>query len=133
MTIYLDSSALVKLLVEEAETASLRDYLDTHPHSALVSSALILVEVNRAARLVSAELAADAAELCSEVDVIPISPDLLVEAGVLEPRTLRSLDAIHLASALRMARHGRTAFVAYDVRLLEAAEAAGLATASPGR
>lgn len=129
--IYLDSSALVKLVVTEAETGALEPWLaDTD--QPLASSALARVEVVRASRSIEAALTDRAERLCWGIDLVPLDPDLLREAALLAPATLRSLDAIHLASALRLAEAGPVEVVAYDRRLLEAARAVGLATVSPG-
>jgi predicted nucleic acid-binding protein len=81
---------------------------------------------------VDPNLTPGAVAACRRADIIPVSPDLLAEASKLDPRGLRSLDAIHLASALRLANAGLDAFVGYDQRLLQAASDAGLPTASPG-
>ncbi|HSF26382.1 MAG TPA: type II toxin-antitoxin system VapC family toxin [Actinomycetes bacterium] len=127
--LYLDSSALAKLVVAEAETDALLAVVARS--DAVVTCALATVEVVRAARLVDAALVPAARELVARLDQIPCSPDLLAEAGELQPAQLRSLDAIHLAAALRVARHGLEAFVAYDRRLLSAAGSHGLPVRSP--
>jgi predicted nucleic acid-binding protein len=64
------------------------------------------------------------------VEIVPLSREIAESAGTLSPPGLRSIDAIHLASALVLRRH-LAAFVAYDKRLLAAAGEAGLPTASP--
>ena len=129
--IYLDSSALVKLVVVEDETQALSDYLDREGRVPVVTSALTRVELARAARRTSQDHSAAVARVLSSVDQMPLTRALLDEAGRLDPAILRSLDAIHLASAQRIATD-LTAFVAYDSRLLEAAEHAHLPTATPG-
>lgn len=132
MTIYLDASALVKLVVVEQESDALRQYLGARRTQIWASSALVRVEVVRAVRRVDPNLTPGAVAACRRANIIPVSPDLLAEASKLDPRDLRSLDAIHLASALRLANAGLDAFVGYDQRLLQAASDAGLPTASPG-
>jgi uncharacterized protein len=129
--IYLDSSALVKLVVVEDEAQALSDYLDRDRSVPVVTSALTRVELARAARRTSQDYSAAVARVLSSVDQIPLSRTLLDEAGRLDPGVLRSLHAIHLASARRIATD-LTAFVAYDTRLLEAAAQANLPTATPG-
>ena len=129
--IYLDSSALVKLVVVEDETPALSDYLDRERGVPVVTSTLTRVELARAARRTSQDHSAAVARVLSSVDQVPLSRTLLDEAGRLDPTILRSHDAIHLASAQRIATD-LTAFVAYDTRLLEAAAQADLPTATPG-
>ena len=127
--IYFDSSALVKLVRAEAESAALNDWLRSHTDP-VVSSALARTEVLRAVRRDSARLADKARRVLSGVEMIPMTFDLLDEAGDLLAES-RSLDAIHLVSATRL-RGDLDAFVAYDKRLLTAADEMGLPVASPG-
>lgn len=129
--LYLDSSALVKLVATEDETAPLEQWLASTDQP-LTTSALARVEVIRAARTVDAALTDRADRLCSSIDLVPLDLDVLREAALLAPATLRSLDAIHLASALRLTVAGAVEVVAYDRRLLQAARAVGLGTVSPG-
>ena len=97
----------------------------------LTASALVLTEVSRAvrARLPTSE-GAGAVDLLGRLDLVDLDRALLRQAGALPPPLLRSLDAVHLASALRI-REVVDVFVAYDARLLEAARSAGLDVASP--
>jgi hypothetical protein len=90
------------------------------------------VEVPRAARRASPDEAvhARAEEVLSALDLVVLGADVRALAARLEPAVLRSLDAIHLASALTLAEQ-LECFVGYDERLCEAAERAGLAVASP--
>lgn len=127
--IYFDSSALVKLVKAEAESAALREWLGSHTEP-VVSSSVSRTEVVRAVRRDAARLGNKARHVLSGVDMIPMTFDLLDEAGNL-PAELRSLDAIHLVSAMRL-RGDLDAFVAYDKRLLAAADEMGLPVASPG-
>ncbi|WNV89849.1 type II toxin-antitoxin system VapC family toxin [Umezawaea sp. Da 62-37] len=126
--IYLDSSALVKLVRKEAESAALGLWLKDNDHP-VVSSALARTEVVRAVRRDSETLGARAARVLSGVETMPMTYDLLDEAGLL-PGDLRSCDAIHLVSALRL-RGDLDAFVAYDKRLMTAAQDAGLHVVAP--
>ena len=109
---YLDSSALVKLVVSEEETPALSHFLD-QPGIPVVTSALARVEIARAARRSHEDHSAEVARVLSSVDQISLSQTLLDEAGQVEPPTLRSLDAIHLVSAQRIAAD-LVAFIAYD-------------------
>lgn len=128
--IYLDTSALAKLVRTEAETSALRDWLDDRAGVRLVSSSLARVELVRAVRAEGDTAIRQATVILIELDQLPMTMDLLDAAGAL-PLPLKSLDAIHLASALRL-RGDLDAFVAYDKRLLTAADEMGLPVASPG-
>ncbi len=129
--LYLDSSALVKLVVHEPESAALRDFLTTQGQRC-VTSALARVEVVRAVAEQGDPVLALAALVLSRCDQVAVTVDLLDRAARLPPPALRSLDAIHLASASRL-QPGLTSVVAYDRRLLTAADEFGLPTTSPGQ
>lgn len=96
-----------------------------------VSSELARVEVVRACRRIAADALPAARALLTGVNLIPMTRDLLDEAGVAGSTSLRSLDAIHLASALSI-REDLSAFVGYGVRLTSAAAEAGLLAVQPG-
>jgi uncharacterized protein len=118
----------VKLCVPEAESAALLDHL--HGYERTISSELTVVEAGRAAaRAIGPDGLRRAEDACRRLDLLSINASLLERARSLDPPELRSLDAIHLASALEP----RTApvMVAYDDRLLRAALEHGLTTASP--
>lgn len=129
--IYLDTAALAKLVVEEAESEALANWLDDHEDEVLFTSALSKVELVRAAVRRSPETRPAALSLVAELSLVPVDPTVIDLAWSLEPATLHSMDAIQLASALSVAGSA-VCFVAYDVRLLEAAAAAGLTTMAPG-
>jgi uncharacterized protein len=130
--IYLDSSALMKLVRHEDESPALRDWLDQQGEPRVVTSEMGRVEVLRAARRnADAAVLAQARRVVDNVDLVPLDrpvQDLACDVG--DP-SLRSLDALHLASALLLGQD-LVAFVAYDHRLASAANAAGLPTATPG-
>ncbi|ONI88368.1 VapC toxin family PIN domain ribonuclease [Saccharothrix sp. ALI-22-I] len=128
--IYLDTSALAKLVLTEAETPALSDWLDDRSEVPRVSSSLARVELVRAVRAEGDAAIRTATLVLVELDEMPMTTDLLDAAGALA-FPLKSLDAIHLASALRIRVH-LDAFVAYDKRLLTAADEMGLPIASPG-
>ena len=130
--VYLDASALVKLVVEEAETAALVAYLGDEPR--LVTSALAAVEVPRAVRLIDPDEGVQdrAREIVSRCDRIEVDPEIRRVAASIDPPPLRTLDAIHLASALRV-REALDTSVIYDRRLGDAAVGAGLEIVAPGR
>jgi predicted nucleic acid-binding protein len=125
---YLEPSALVKLAIVEDESEALQDALDGWPRR--VASRLAVVEVLRTVRRRDAAREALAREVLRRVDLIVMSDRILMSAAMLDPVALRSLDAVHLATALRV-RSSLGAFVSYDARQLEAAQALGLPTASP--
>jgi predicted nucleic acid-binding protein len=128
--VYADSSALVKLVVTEAETVALRRFLAERPDSRLVTSALATTEVMRAVLREAPSAMPQAHALLASVDLLTLTRDRLQQAGLLEPPSLRSLDTIHLATALAL---GATVgyFVAYDERMLHAAMWYRLPVSSP--
>lgn len=125
---YLDASALVKLSLEEDHSVALRQATQGWSH--LVSSRLAVVEVLRAARRRDPAAEPTARDVLSHTALVLLSDRVLYAATQLDPVTIRSLDAIHLATALRLG-NALAAFVSYDQRQLEAAESLGLPTASP--
>ncbi len=129
--LYADSSALVKLLVTEPESAPLRRYLAASPFE-LVTSALAQVEVHRAVKIADArpDTPRRADELLDGCVLVDLREPLLRRAAELTSERVRSLDAVHLATA---AASEPDAVLAYDNRLAEAAREAGLAVAQPGR
>lgn len=130
--IYLDSSALMKLVRREDETAALHEWLSLLPGQPVLTSELGRVEVLRAARRVGGQVLAEARAVVADVDLVPLGRAVQDVACDLGDPLLRSLDALHLASALLLG-DGLTAFVAYDHRLSDAAQRAGLVVFAPGR
>jgi uncharacterized protein len=128
--IYLDSSALVKLAVNEPETAALTSFIAIRADQALVSSSLHRAEVLRAIWRAEPGALPRAQRMIRRVSLVTLSHDLLDNAATLPPGELSTTAAIHLASALALKRD-LTAFVCYDKQLLDAAESAGLPVASP--
>jgi len=127
--LYLDSSAFVKVVVEEAESAALRTYLAA-TGARRVSSALLRAEALRAVRHLGPEALSTTREGLRRVDLIGIDDRILDAAGILEPQVLRTLDAIHLATALAIG-DDLDAIVTYDERMIAAARLVGLATTVP--
>lgn len=125
---YFDSSALVKLVLDERESDALRAY--ERRIERVVSSELARTELPRAVARIIDSGSRQVTEVLRAVQLIPLTSSLLTEAARLAPTSLRSLDAIHLASAL-LIRDELDAFVAYDDRLLDAASALGMPVASP--
>lgn len=130
MRTYLDSSAVVKLVQREAESQALRRYLRPHRGEQRVSSALARVEVVRAVRAGGTDMVQLAHRQLGRLYLVPMHRDLLDEAAELGEGLLRSLDAIHLASAGRLGAELR-ALVTYDIRMRDAARGLGLPVASP--
>lgn len=125
---YCDSSALVKLVIDERESSALGATLASY--RLLATSRLAVVEVQRATRVAnpSPEVARDTERVLGSCLLADVSREILREAAALADARVRSLDAIHLATALRL---GPDVFVAYDERLSAAAEARGLAVMQP--
>jgi uncharacterized protein len=128
--LYLDTSAFVKLVVPEPETPALLRALEDY--ELLVCSEILVVEALRACSRYGDAYSDGARQALLDVALIPLTRDLLVAAGELPPPDLRSMDAIHLASALSRATH-LEALACYDERLILAARQAGLTCVTPGR
>ncbi|MEM9615001.1 MAG: type II toxin-antitoxin system VapC family toxin [Actinomycetota bacterium] len=129
MPYYLDTSALVKLVVAEAETDALREWLgeeDRRP----VASDLVRTELMRAVRRVAPDRLVRVREVLDGLTLVELSTSVFHEAGRLEPPELRSLDALHLAAALSLG-DDLDGIVAYDDRLVAAAEAHGIPALGP--
>jgi predicted nucleic acid-binding protein len=128
-TAYLDTSAVVKLLMREPETAALRRGLQGWPRRA--SAALLRVEILRAVRRAGLpRLMTEARRQLEAIQLIRLDDDLLDRAADLDPPAMRSLDAIHLAAALSLGED-LAAVVTYDERMSVAANALGLPVTSP--
>ena len=127
--VYLDTSAVVKLVVREPQTAALQHFLRSRARR--VSTALLRVELLRVAGRVPAPgIRERALRQLANIHLIRLDPALLDAASGLQPPSLRSLDAIHLAGALSLGAN-LDALVTYDARLMEAANLLGLTVSSP--
>lgn len=132
---YVDASAVVKTILDERGTDAAREYL---ADAELVSSELLLTEVPRALRRAAAEnpafslesLLRRAAKQIDSVSLRPVDGALLIGAGLLAEPTLRSLDAIHVVTALHL--YPIDTFVTYDKRQASVARLAGLTAMAPG-
>jgi predicted nucleic acid-binding protein len=128
---YLDTSAFMKLVLDEPQTPEFARALAGWPR--LVASELVVVEVTRAAQ--RQPQPRDAFRLATEhlraVALRPLSRAVMRRAATLQPAALRTLDALHLATALDLPLRP-AAFFTYDRRLAAAARQAGLAVLSPG-
>ncbi|MGH2366026.1 MAG: type II toxin-antitoxin system VapC family toxin [Chloroflexota bacterium] len=134
MVAYADSSALLKLAHREAESEALVAWLELQPNLVLISSALAEVEVYRALHRHDPAALPQLPIVLARVVTIAIGATVRAIAGAYQYPLLRSLDAIHLASARVVAAEGTAidAFVAYDARLLGWAREEGLPAISPG-
>lgn len=141
--IYFDTCALLKLVREDRDSAALGAFIDAQPGTQWFTSELARAELARIIRRLNhdnkgrlidgprlrAEL--DYAErLWERLDLIAVSTRMLTEAGAIEQPFLRTLDAIHLATAATL-RRSLAAFVTYDKKLAAAAKEAGLLALSP--
>jgi uncharacterized protein len=127
--IYLDASAIVKLVVDERESGALRAWLRRR-RSALVTSDLSRVEVPRACMRAEPTAVLQAQRAVSRLGTVPLTRSVLSAAAALQPPALRTLDAVHVASALAVGQTVR-AFVTYDDRLDGAARQHGLVVERP--
>ncbi|GAC1632465.1 MAG: type II toxin-antitoxin system VapC family toxin [Chloroflexota bacterium] len=126
--IYLDSSAIVKIVIRESETGALVEYLTRRPR--VVSCALVRVEVVRAVRPHGPAVVDAARATLSGIYQMRINETLLDMAADIGPPVLRTLDAIHVAAAWRF--QPNVAVATYNQRLRDAAHAMGLPVVSPG-
>ncbi|MEP7379409.1 MAG: type II toxin-antitoxin system VapC family toxin [Chloroflexota bacterium] len=125
---YLDASAAAKLLLDEPESPALRTYLGRR--SSQASSALLRAELMRAARRSDIERVGEATAILARINLREVDDEVLVRAGEIAPHSLRTLDAIHIATATLLGPD-LEAVVTYDRRMIEAARMYGLPVASP--
>ena len=128
--IYLDSAAVVKLVHAEPESLALRGWLDERAETGWISSVLVEIESFRALARYAPDAISRLPAVLDQIYLIDLSPRIRSLARAAKPAAVRSLDAIHLGTALH-SRSGLTSFVTYDKHLLDAAQAAGLPVDSP--
>jgi predicted nucleic acid-binding protein len=128
--IYFDTSALMKLVVTEDETAPLEAWLDDHPEQPWATSDLTRVELLRGVMRRQPMALLQAQQLITRMVRVPLSDGILLYASTCQPPLLRSLDAIHLASAMEFRKEIDWMLV-YDKRLLEVANLNGINVVSP--
>jgi predicted nucleic acid-binding protein len=128
VALYLDTSALVKLVIAETESEELRQFVG---HRGMVSSQVTQTELVRAVNRADPDRVEAAEELLADISFFAVDRLLTIRAGWVRPASVRSLDAIHIASAVAMQGDLET-LVTYDKRMIEAAQTAGLPVASPG-
>lgn len=129
MAFYLDTSALVKLVVLEPETTALRLWIEGADRD-LVTSDLGRTELMRAVRRDAPDRTLLAREVLESVVIVEVATAVFEEAGRLHPAGLRSLDAIHLAAALYLG-DDLEGLVTYDKRLAEGASTNGIEPIAP--
>lgn len=125
---YLDSSAIVKLAVNEPETMALRRYL--RRRSPVISSALARTEVLRAVAPAGARAVDSGRRALTRLELVRINNEILDDAATMHPLEVRTLDAIHLATAARLGED-LGVLVTYDERMATAAKDAGIRVAIP--
>ena len=130
---YVDSSAIVKLMWSEAESSALAEFVLSDERSAktLITSAVSRIEVLRATRRRDGSLLSRAREVLETFSEFEITEGIMETAAMVGSPNLRTLDAIHLATAMENAS-GMRALITYDTRLAQAARELGLPVASPG-
>ena len=131
MRTYLDTSALVKLVVAEPESTALRAYLRGIGDDVLFTAALSRTELVRAVAGAGIAAVAQARRILDELDTINLTRGLLDAAADLRPARLRTLDAIHLAAAQRAGTELRV-LVTYDNRMASAATDLDMLVGAPG-
>jgi hypothetical protein len=133
--IYLDTCAVAKLARHERETEALFDWLDLRENESLVSSVLLEIELERALRRVEPAALARIPRILNGISRVELNAAIRAMAGAYQDPLLRSLDAIHLATAQTITESTGTAisaFVTYDKRLISAARAVGVHVEHPG-
>ena len=118
--IYLDSAAVVKLAHAEVETQALRDWLDERAETGWTGSVLAEIESSRALARHAPEALTRLPQVLDLIELVELDAGIRILAQTVKPTTVRSLDAIHLATALRI-RSRLTSFITYDKRLADAA------------
>ena len=131
MADYFDTSALAKLVLAEDETETLRAWIVERGDAPSVTCDLTRTELMRAVRRIDTDLLARVRAVLDNLTIVEVPTALFTAAGRLEPATMRSLDAIHLAAALDLG-DDLDVLVAYDERLVAAARSHGINVAHPG-
>lgn len=128
--IYLDSAAVVKLAHAEAGSTALRAWLDERIDIPWISSTLVEIESFRALARHAPDAVARLHPVLDLIELVDLDPSIRILAQTVKPIAVRSLDAIHLGTALKISP-GLSAFVTYDKRLADAAITAGLPAEMP--
>ncbi len=127
-SVYVDTSVFGRVILEEPDKSAITRDLAKFDRS--VASRLLRVELRRVARREDALEEAD--RILDDVQLIPLDEDVLATAETISPATVGTLDAIHLATAVRLSRAGELdAIMTYDKRLADGAREHGLTVLSP--
>jgi predicted nucleic acid-binding protein len=129
VTLYFDTSALAKLVVNESESVALREWLAARTGTPMVTNTVGVVELQRLAAKVSQQASAAAVLLLGRIGTLQLTATAIALAAQLPPPEVRTLDALHVASAAGLG--GLEALVSYDQRMIQAARGYGLPVASP--
>lgn len=127
---YIDTSALAKLIIIEAESATLKAWIDDQ-RPVLISSPITSTEITRTVNRREPESLGLVPRILSGITFVPMDTETLRFAGIIGPVTLRSIDAIHVATAIRSGKYV-SSIVTYDKRMAEAARLNGVTVISPG-
>jgi prevent-host-death family protein len=130
VSIYFDTSALAKLIITEDESKALREWIGARPGIARITNVVGVVELQRLAARVGQSALSSAVQLLVRIDQLDMTPIALMRAAQLPPPEVRTLDALHNASASELT--DLEAMVTYDLRMISAANNYGLPVASPG-
>lgn len=130
MSIYLDTSALAKLVLAENESDALRDWVGARAGAPRITNVVGVLELQRLAARVSQSALGSAIRLLTRIDQLSLTPAAVARAAELPPPEVRTLDALHIASASELT--DLEAIVTYDLRMMSAAAGYGLPVASPG-
>ena len=130
MVYYIDSSALVKMIVAEQHSSDLVAWVQSR-NPAFVASDLLKIEALRSAKRIDPGVVKATRDALRSVHFIALSSDVCELAADLEPAVLRSLDAAHVATALGIG-DDLDAVITYDQRLAEASFNLGLDVVAPG-
>lgn len=128
---YMDSSALVKLVVAEEESDALIRWIDDQS-ARVLSSDLARTELLRAARRMPSAIVLQTRAVLDSLTLLSLASSTFEAAGRLDPTAMRSLDAIHVAAAIELG-DDLDGLVTYDDRMAEAAAAQGIRVLAPGR
>ena len=131
--LYLDTAALVKLVRRERESDALVDWLSERTAAPWLTSVIAEVELARALLRSAPEALGAVPAVLARLHRCELDEVVRATAAALPGENLRSLDAIHLATATVIGGPALTAFVTYDRRLADRATAHGLTVVSPGR
>ncbi len=127
-TVYVDTSALGRMLLDEPDATAIEDSLRAYDRR--VASRLLRVELRRVG--LRTNLLDGVGELLAEVALIPFDESILTAAETVPPSTIATLDAIHLATAVRLAEAGELdALMTYDKQLITGAKQHGITVLSP--